>query len=96
MRRLLLARIAINAHCFDDAEQLLLKITELAPRFVAAWHDLRLGAERAESVRRGGRQALEHAVALDLTNPVTHYFLGAALAMAAQPERAIACVPDGR
>ncbi len=37
---LLLARIAINAHCFEDAEQLLLKITEIAPRFVAAWHDL--------------------------------------------------------
>ena len=33
--------------------------------------------------------ALEHAVTLDQNNPVTHYFLGAALAMAAQPERAI-------
>ncbi|MBT5008501.1 MAG: tetratricopeptide repeat protein [Gammaproteobacteria bacterium] len=85
---LLLARIAINAHCFDDAEQLLLKITEIAPRFVAAWHDLSSVLKELNRYEEAV-VALEHAVTLDQNNPVTHYFLGAALAMAAQPERAI-------
>ena len=86
---LLMARIAINAHCYDDAEQLLLKITELAPKFVAAWHDL-ASVLKEQNRFEEAVQALEHAVALDLNNPVTHYFLGAALAMAAKPEQAIA------
>ena len=37
---LLLARIAINANCFEDAKGILERITQMAPRFVAAWHDL--------------------------------------------------------
>ena len=86
---LLLARIAINARCYEDAEQLLVKITEIAPKFVAAWHDL--GSVLKELNRfEEAVQALEHAVALDPNNSVTHYFLGAALAMAAKPESAIA------
>ena len=85
---LLLARIAINAHCFEDAEQLLLKITDIAPRFVAAWHDLSSVLKELNRYE-DAVVALEHAVSLDQNNPVTHYFLGAALAMAAQPQRAI-------
>jgi|TARA_B110000211_G_C14083167_1_gene555507 tetratricopeptide (TPR) repeat protein len=85
---LLLARIAINAHCFEDAEQLLLKITDIAPRFVAAWHDLSSVLKELNRYE-DAVVALEHAVTLDQNNPVTHYFLGAALAMAAQPQRAI-------
>ena len=37
---LLLARIAINANCFEDAKEILERITQMAPRFIAAWHDL--------------------------------------------------------
>ena len=37
---LLLARIAMDAKCFDDAEELLRKIVEIAPRYIRAWHEL--------------------------------------------------------
>ena len=37
---LLLARLAIKARCFKDARELLEKITEAAPGYSAAWHDL--------------------------------------------------------
>ena len=85
---LLLARIAINARCYDDAEQLLVRITEIAPGFVAAWHDL--GSVLKELNRfEEAVKALQEAVRLDPANAVTHYFYGAALAMAAQPEAAI-------
>ncbi len=85
---LLLARIAINARCYDDAEQLLVRITEMAPGFIAAWHDL--GSVLKELNRfEEAVEALKEAVRLDPNNAVTHYFFGAALAMAAQPEAAI-------
>ena len=85
---LLLARIAINASCFEDAREILERITQTKPRFVAAWHDLgtvlkELGEyDQAVAV-------LESALALDTDNAMSHYYLGAALAMAAQPQRAV-------
>ncbi|MAQ09548.1 MAG: sulfotransferase [Gammaproteobacteria bacterium] len=85
---LLLARIAINAHCYDDAEALLMRITEIAPRFIAAWHDL--GTVLKELNRfEEAVDVLSKAITLDQNNSLTHYFHGAALAMAAQPEEAI-------
>ena len=36
----LLARIAIQANCYEDAEALLRKVVEHTPRFIEAWHDL--------------------------------------------------------
>ena len=85
---LLMARIAINAQCFEDAEKLLVRITEIAPGFVAAWHDL--GSVLKELNRyEEAVSVLSHAVSLAPNNAVTHYFLGAALAMAAKPEEAI-------
>ncbi|MFK7731234.1 MAG: sulfotransferase [Pseudomonadales bacterium] len=83
----LLARVAIQAGCFDDAEALLKKIVQLAPRYVEAWHDLSTALK--EQSRYGESvAALETAIDIDPDNAVSHYFHAAALAMDAKPELA--------
>ena len=37
---LLLARLAMMANCYEDAREILERIVEKQPRFIAAWHDL--------------------------------------------------------
>ena len=85
---LLLARIAINASCFEDARAILEKITAVKPRFVAAWHDLGTVLKELNEHEKAV-EVLAHAVGLDQQNAISHYYLGAALAMAAKPEDAI-------
>ena len=85
---LLLARLAINANCFEDAKALLEKIIEMAPRFIAAWHDLGTVLKELHQYEQAV-SVLERALELDPRNALTHYYLGAALAMAAQPEKAV-------
>ena len=85
---LLLARIAINAHCYEDAEALLRRINEIAPRFIAAWHDLGTVLKELNQFDESV-EVLDQALTLDQNNSLTHYFHGAALAMAARPEEAI-------
>ena len=78
----------------DGAEHLLVRITEIAPGFVAAWHDV--GSVLKELNRfEEAVKALQEAVRLDPANAVTHYFYGAALAMAAQPEAASGAIRAG-
>lgn len=86
---LLLARLAMMAKCFDDARVILEKITAMQPRFAAAWHDL--GTVHKELYQyETAVSVLEMALEHDKNNALTHYYLGAALAMAARPEQAIA------
>ena len=85
---LLLARIAMDAKCFDDAEGLLRKIVEIAPRYIRAWHEL------AESVKEQHRveeevKILEHALSLDEKNSESHYRYAAALATTGQSEKSV-------
>ena len=85
---LLLARIANHAKCYDDAEILLLKIVELAPKFSSAW--FLLGAVLRELDRsEEAVVALRKAVDFDGENALAHYFLGASLAMAAKTDEAV-------
>ncbi len=85
---LLLARIAMTAKCFEDAQVILERITEKKPQFIAAWHDLGTVLKElhqyAEAV-----SILDHALTIDPDNALTHYYHGAALAMAARPEEAV-------
>ena len=86
---LLLARIAINANCFEDAQEILERITQMAPRFIAAWHDLGTVLKELHAFDEAV-EALRTALAMDQSNALTHYYHGAALAMAARPEEAVA------
>lgn len=83
----LLARIAIEANCFDDAEKILRKVVKLAPLYVEAWHDLGT-ALKEQSKHDEAVEVLEKAIEIDPGNASSHYFHAAALAMAAKPERA--------
>jgi len=85
---LLLARLAINASCFDDARAILEKINQTTPRFMAAWHDLSTVLKELHLYDEAV-VSLEKALALDAENPLTYYYLGAAQAMAARPEQAV-------
>lgn len=86
---LLLARLAMMASCYEDARVILEKITTIQPRFVAAWHDLGTVYKELHQYETAV-SALETALGYDSKNALTHYYLGAALAMAARPEHAIA------
>ena len=86
---LLLARLAIKARCFKDARELLEKITEAAPGYSAAWHDLGTVLKEMH-LHEEAVNVLRESVAIDSDNALTHYYLGAALAMAAQPHEAVA------
>jgi len=85
---LLLARLAIKARCFSDARELLEKITEAAPGYSAAWHDLGTVLKEMH-LHEEAVNVLRESVAIDSDNALTHYYLGAALAMAAQPHEAV-------
>jgi len=85
---LLLARLAMMANCYDDARVILEKITEMQPRFIAAWHDLGTVLKELHQYQEAV-SVLEQALSLDADNALTHYYLGAALAMAARPDQAI-------
>ena len=85
---LLLARLAIKARCFKDARELLEKITEAAPGYSAAWHDLGTVLKEMH-LHEEAVNVLRESVAIDSDNALTHYYLGAALAMAAQPHEAV-------
>ncbi|MEK9655333.1 MAG: sulfotransferase [Halieaceae bacterium] len=85
---LLLARLAIKARCFKDARDLLQKITEVAPGFIAAWHDLGTVLKELH-LHEEAVDALNRAIDVDVNNALTHYYLGAALAMAARPHEAV-------
>ena len=89
---LLLARLAINASCFDDARAILEKINQTTPRFMAAWHDLSTVLKELHLYDEAV-VSLEKALALDAENPLTYYYLGAAQAMAARPEQAVEVLP---
>ena len=85
---LLLARLAINANCFEDARVILEKITATTPRFIAAWHDLGTVLKELHEYEEAVL-VLRRAQELQPGNAMTHYFAGAALAMAAQTEDAV-------
>ena len=85
---LLLARLAIKARCFKDAREILEKIIEVAPGFIAAWHDLGTVLKELH-LHEEAVEILVKALDIDANNPLTHYYLGAALAMAARPHDAI-------
>ena len=83
----LLARIAIQAHCYEDAEALLRKVVEIAPPFIEAWHDLST-ALKEQSKHTEAVEVLDKALEIDPNNAISHYFHAAALAMDARPEEA--------
>jgi tetratricopeptide (TPR) repeat protein len=85
---LLLARLAINASCFEDAKAILEKIIEMTPRFIAAWHDLGTVLKELHEYEEAV-DVLRKALEIEPSNAMSHYYLGAALAMAAQPEEAV-------
>ncbi len=87
---LLLARLAINANCFEDAKEILEKIIEIAPRFIPPWHDLGTVMKELHKYNEAV-DILEKAVEIEPQNALSHYYLGAALAMAAQPQKAVHC-----
>lgn len=84
---LLLARLAMMANCYDEARPILEKIIEVAPRYMAAWHDLSTVLKELHRYEEAV-EVLSRALALDGENAMTHYYHGAALAMAARPEEA--------
>ncbi len=84
---LLLARIALNARAYADAEQLLRKILEIAPRFTVAWHELGV-ALKEQGKEMEAALALESSLEHDPNNPTSHYYYAAALAMAGKTEEA--------
>jgi tetratricopeptide (TPR) repeat protein len=83
----LLARIAIQAHCYEDAEALLRRVVQIAPRFIEAWHDLNT-ALKEQSKFSEATEVLDQALKIDPGNAISHYFRGATLAMDARPEEA--------
>ncbi len=83
----LLARIAIQANCYEDAEALLRKVVEHTPRFIEAWHDLST-ALKEQSKHTEAVEVLDRALEIDPNNAISHYFHAAALAMDARPEQA--------
>ena len=84
---LLLGRIAIDAHAYQDAELLLRKVVEIAPRFILAWHDLSTALkEQGKDVE--ALEALALAVELEPSNALTHYYYAAARASAGQTKLA--------
>ena len=80
---LLLGRIALDACAYRDAELLLRKVVEIAPRFILAWHDLSTALkEQGKEVE--AVEALALAIDLEPANALTNYFYAAALASAGQ------------
>ena len=84
---LLLARIAIHARAYKEAEKLLRKVVEYAPRFTLAWHELG-AALREQHKDQEAAEAMEVALQMDPNDSTTHYQYGAALAMAGRTEEA--------
>ena len=84
---LLLARIAIHARAYKEAEKLLRKVVEYAPRFILAWHELG-AALREQHKDQEAAEAMEAALKMDPNDSTTHYHYGAALAMAGRTEEA--------
>lgn len=84
---LLLGRIAIDARAYQDAEMLLRKVVEIAPRFILAWHDLSTALkEQGKDVE--ALEALALAVELEPGNALTHYYYAASRASAGQTQLA--------
>lgn len=81
---LLLARIATNASCFDEAKAILEGIIEKVPSFVAPYHEL-AGCLRELREHEAAVLVLEKALEIDTKNARSHYFYAAALATAARP-----------
>jgi tetratricopeptide (TPR) repeat protein len=84
---ILLARIAMDAGCYDDAEVILRKIIQMAPSFIEAWHDLGTSL-KGQNKFDEAVEVLERAVQLDSNNAVSHHLHASALAMAAKSEQA--------
>jgi len=84
---ILLARIGMDAGCFDDAEAILRKIIQMAPSFIEAWHDLGTTLKEQHKLDEAV-EVLEHAVQLDSNNAVSHHLHASALAMTAKSEQA--------
>ena len=68
---LLLARIAIHARAYKDAEKLLKKVVEIAPRFILAWHELGV-ALREQHKDDEAADAMERALEMDPENSKSH------------------------
>ena len=86
---LLLARVAMDASCYEDAEKLLRRIIDIAPRFIIAWHELAAALKEQHRVDEAV-ELLEHAVGLDEENAESHYRYAAALATAGETEKSVA------
>ena len=78
---LLLSKIAMDASCYSDAEALLRRIIRMAPRFIAAWHELAAAVKEQHRMEET-LEILAHALSLDEGNSESHYRYGAALATA--------------
>ncbi len=85
---LLLARLAINAQCYEDARELLERIIAKAPRFVAALHDYGTVLKELQQYDLA-IETLEKAIEFEPLNAISHYYLGSALAVAARPHLAV-------
>jgi len=84
---ILLARIAIDAGCYDDAEVILRKIVQIAPSFIEAWHDLSTALREQDKLMEAV-EVLDRAIQLDSNNAASHHLHASALAMTAKPEQA--------
>lgn len=83
----LLARIAMEARCYEDAEALLRRVVEITPRYIEAWHDLNTVLKEQNKFDEAV-EVLDTAIELVPNNPISHYFRAAALAMGSRPEEA--------
>jgi tetratricopeptide (TPR) repeat protein len=84
---ILLARIGMDAGCYDDAEKILHKITQMAPSFIEAWHDLGTALREQDKLLEAV-EVFERATRLDGNNAISHHLHASALAMTAKPEQA--------
>ena len=64
------------------------RITATKPRFIPAWHDLGTVLKELHLYDEAV-SALDQALAMEPDNALTHYYHGAALAMAARPQQAV-------
>ena len=76
------------ANCYEDAREILERIVDKQPRFIAAWHDLGTVLKECHEYEEAVA-ILEKALTLEPENALTHYYHGAALAMAARPAEAV-------
>ncbi|GIR71212.1 MAG: hypothetical protein CM15mP74_24630 [Halieaceae bacterium] len=75
------------ANCYEDAREIWSGSWTKQPRFIAAWHDLGTVLKDVMSTR--GSCGSGKALTLEPENALTHYYHGAALAMAARPAEAV-------